>query len=301
LRETLNSVFTQTFTDYELILIDDGSTDRTAEIIKSYGSKVRAEFTPNRGASAARNLGTSLAKGEFIQYLDADDLLRPDALEKRITALKTSNADVAYSDWQKLEEQEDTSFLVGEAISLSIEDIHPDPKIAIFTDFWCPPAALMYRRSIVEKIGLWNESLPIIQDARFLLDAALFGGKFIHISEIGAYYRVHRHASLSKRSKQHFVEDCFRNAYQVEKFWINHGGLSTERKNALVKVYGNLARFFFEYDRQQFSAIMERIYAINPHYIPSTPTALNLLSKWFGYEKAEAIALIYRKFKRIIS
>ncbi|MFN9557622.1 MAG: glycosyltransferase family 2 protein, partial [Dolichospermum sp.] len=126
LQETLESVFQQTFTNYEIILVDDGSTDKTADIIKSYDSKVRAEFTPNRGASAARNLGTSLATGEFIQYLDADDLLLPDALEKRITSLKVSGADVVYSDWQKLVETEAEKFELGEITSRKIEDINPD-------------------------------------------------------------------------------------------------------------------------------------------------------------------------------
>ncbi|BAQ66180.1 glycosyltransferase [Geminocystis sp. NIES-3709] len=298
LLDTLKSVFNQSFSNYEIILIDDGSTDNTAEIIKSYGNRVKAKFTSNRGASAARNLGTSLAKGAFIQYLDADDLLAPNTLEKRVNGLINSNADVAYTDWQKLEEQKDSTFKLGDIINRSIEDIHPNPEIALFTDFWCPPAALLYSRRIVDKIGFWNESLPIIQDARFLLDSGLFGGKFIHISDLGAYYRVHRCNSLSKRNKIDFSQDCLTNAYQVEDFWKNRGEITIEQKNALIKVYGNLARFFFEYDRQKFSEIMEKIYLINPNYIPSNPRALNLLSKWFGYEKAEEIALIYRKLKQ---
>ena len=68
--------------------------------------RVNAEFGPNRGASAARNRGTALARGEFIQYLDADDLLTPDAIERRVAVLEETGADVAYSDWEKLVEVE---------------------------------------------------------------------------------------------------------------------------------------------------------------------------------------------------
>src|SRR5438874_689463 len=75
LMETLESAFVQSYPRIEIIVVDDGSTDRTAELIRSCGERVRGEFGPNRGASAARNRGTALARGEFIQYLDADDLL----------------------------------------------------------------------------------------------------------------------------------------------------------------------------------------------------------------------------------
>ena len=301
LEKTVNSVFSQTYSDYELILIDDGSTDNTAEIINSYGGKVRAKFTPNRGASSARNLGTSLATGEFIQYLDADDLLLPNALEKRITALQQTGADVAYSDWQKLEEKDNDDFALGEIVSRKIEDINENSEIAIFTNFWCPPASLMYRKAIVDKIGAWNESLPIIQDARFLLDAALTGARFVYVSGVSAYYRVHKKASLSKRNRSAFAKDCFNNACQVEDFWHKKGGnLNLEQIKALIQVYGGVARFFYEYDRPLFFDIMKKIYSLDPNYVPSHPKSLHWLSKCFGYETAEAIALKYRQLKKLL-
>jgi len=189
-------------------------------------------------------------------------------------------------------------FELGEIISRKIEDINPDPQIAIFTDFWCPPAALLYRHSAVSKIGCWNESLPIIQDARFLLDAAFIGSKFVYIPEVEAYYRIHKEVSLSRRSKIKFTEDCFENACQVEAFWQDNGGITIERKNALIKVYGQVARFFFEHDRSKFSEVLTKIHNINPKYVPSNPKVLQQLSKWFGYEQAEAIALKYRHLKQ---
>ena len=120
--ETLESAFSQTYPSTEVVAIDDGSTDRTAEIIRSYGNRVRAEFGPNRGASAARNRGTALARGEFIQYLDADDLLLPEAIERRVNVLQATGADVAYSDWEKLIERAEGVFEIGERVARRIED-----------------------------------------------------------------------------------------------------------------------------------------------------------------------------------
>lgn len=301
LAETLESVFCQTLQDFEIIAVDDGSTDDTATVIRSFGSRVLAEFGSNHGASAARNRGTELAQGEFIQYLDADDLLRPDALEKRVNALISSDADVAYSDWQRLEELENGCFEPRSVVARRIEDVHADPQIALFTSFWAPPAALLYRRRIVDAIGVWNESLPIIQDARFLLDAALVGGQFVYVAGVGAEYRVHKTNSLSRRNPISFVNDVFHNACQVEAIWKANGGTSPERVAALEAVYGYVARFYFERDRPKFHDVVARIHALNPNYLPSGPRALRQLSQWLGYEQAEAVALTYRRIKHLIN
>src|ERR1700688_447700 len=82
LAETLESALAQSYPHTEIIVVDDGSTDGTAALIGAYADRVKAEFGPNRGVSAARNRGTALAAGEFIQYLDADDLLISDAIER---------------------------------------------------------------------------------------------------------------------------------------------------------------------------------------------------------------------------
>jgi glycosyltransferase involved in cell wall biosynthesis len=166
--ETLDSVVAQTRDDLETIVVDDGSADGTADFITANYPWARLERTANHGASAARNLGTKLAKGEFIQYLDADDLLAPRAIDDRIDALRRSDADVAYSDWQRLVEAENGTFVQGEVIARTMESVNPNPQIATFTDFWAPPAALLYRRQIVERIAAWGEVCSRSRNRRLL-------------------------------------------------------------------------------------------------------------------------------------
>lgn len=270
LAETVESVLLQTFTDYEIILIDDGSTDGTLEVIKSFGDRLRSEEGVNKGASAARNRGTQLAQGKLIQYVDADDLLMPDALASRVNAMQSENADVAYSDWQRLEEKKG-EFQPGAVISRKIEDVHPDAQIALFTDFWAPPAAILYSREIVKAIGGWNESLPIIQDARFFLDAALMGAKFVYVPGVGTQYRVHKSNSLSRRDASEFFKDIYRNACQVEAFWQDNGGLTKPRIRALIQVYDLTARSLFMADEQMFKENLHRLYQLEPRFRPTWP------------------------------
>ena len=84
LQETLNSILAQTYRPIEIVVCDDGSTDGTASLIKEYGDQVFCQWQPNSGLSAARNLGIRAAQGEFLAFLDADDIWYPDKLMKQI-------------------------------------------------------------------------------------------------------------------------------------------------------------------------------------------------------------------------
>lgn len=87
IEQTIDSVLAQTFQDFEIIVINDGSNDKTAEIVNSYGFSVRCIQTTNGGVSRARNLGINNALGEYIAFLDSDDLWEPTKLEKQVVLL----------------------------------------------------------------------------------------------------------------------------------------------------------------------------------------------------------------------
>jgi glycosyltransferase involved in cell wall biosynthesis len=260
--ETIDSALAQSFHNLEVIVIDDGSTDRSAEIIRGFGNRVRAEFGPNRGASAARNTGTSRAAGVYIQYLDADDLLISDAIEKRVAALEHSGAHVAYSDWQRFELGADGSRRLGEVVARRIEDIDEDPEIACATEFWAPPAALLYRRGIVDAIGPWHPALPVIQDARFLFDAARCHARFVHVPGVGAFYRSVG-ASLSRGNLPAFMRDVFRNGTEIQTLWEADGPLPQRRRDALAGIFDMTARCFFQLNLPEFDEAVARFKAVS--------------------------------------
>ena len=87
LGRTIDSALRQTYRDFEIIVVDDGSTDGTQALIAAYEESVRYVYQTNQGASAARNAALSRASGEFIAYLDADDLWRPDKVIRQVEFL----------------------------------------------------------------------------------------------------------------------------------------------------------------------------------------------------------------------
>jgi glycosyltransferase involved in cell wall biosynthesis len=294
--ETIASVLVQAGASFEVIVVDDGSTDRSADIARSAGSGVRVIAQPGSGVSAARNLGTRESRGEFIQYLDADDLLEPGTFAERLTAITQDEADVALTSWVRWEQQPHGDFVSGVTTR---RRLGARPDVELLTDAWWPPGAVLYRRTIVDRIGSWRVDLPIIQDARFLLDAALCGARFVHVDAVGLRYRIHGSDSLSRRDPRAFVEDCFRSAAQLHDRWGKDGGMDDARARALVRVYGYVARSIFPLDRSRFEDVLDRIHSIDARYRPEQPKSLRALSGVIGYRSAEHVALWWRHLKGV--
>ncbi len=297
--DALASVEAQTYPCdlIEVIVVDDGSTDTSAAIVEDKFPAARLLRAKNGGVSRARNMGTRAARGQFLQYLDADDLLVRDKLMRQVQALENTGADVAYGDWQGLILQADGMFKPGEVMQRQMQE---EPEIALFVDFWCPPAAYLFHREIVERIGGWNERLPVIQDARFALDCALYGATFTYCRGITAYYRVHSEQSVSRRDPAAFIADCFHNACEVEEWFQKHGGLTAKRRAALIRVFEQVARGTYDANSDMFEAAYAALTRLSPGgYRPSRPKHLALASKIVGYRRAEALAVTYRKGKAL--
>ena len=296
--DAIESVQAQNVDDLEIIVADDGSSDSTRSLVSNRFPEVRLLELNHGGVSRARNAGTAAASGAFIQYLDADDVLLPEKLVNQWHVLDETGADVAYGDYFTSTQGLDGSFAESQLVERRLEG---EPELALFGSFWCPPAAYLFRRSIVDAIGGWNETLPVVQDARFALDCALHGGRFVRCAGAAAVYRIHQVQSLSRRDPMTFLGDCLRNAEQVEAWWSTHGGIAEPRRAALIDAYQVVARGTFRVNQQLFERAYNALQRLDPDFVPAGPRGLAFLTRLLGYPRAEECAYQYRRVKRVLS
>jgi hypothetical protein len=180
------------------------------------------------------------SSGDWIVFLDADDILTPGTLRLRSATAAESNADVVICDWQELTETAHQSTRIK---TLDLHSLNVDAEVACATN-WAQIASLMYGRALVNRIGGFRESLPINQDARFLFDAAYCGAKFVHSPHVGAVYRI-QSQSLSRRDRSAFWRDRLTTGKQIEELWCSRGSINPAQRAALIKIYNAAAHGLF--------------------------------------------------------
>jgi glycosyltransferase involved in cell wall biosynthesis len=192
LREAVDCVLGQTYGRTELVVVDDGSTDRSKEILAGYGDRIVTLEQRNCGPYAARNAGLGIAKGEFVAFLDADDYWRTDFLEKLYQALDASAAVLAYCGWQNVgatdrsnEPYTPPDYEAGNKLEAFLQGASP----------W-PIHAALIRRSVIEGVGAFDESLPSCMDYDLWLRLAA-ARPTVRVPEVLAFYRFHGSSQIT--------------------------------------------------------------------------------------------------------
>lgn len=157
--EAINAVLSQTYADYEVVVVDDGSTDETRAIVKTFGESVRYYYQPNGGSASARNLGVEKSRGDYIAFLDADDLWESEKLEIQLDFLR-NNPEIALvcSAYHYFGKKSKTSHL------LSSKDAQGFLFRRLFLESFIRTSSVILKKSAFLEVGGFNEVYRLGQD-----------------------------------------------------------------------------------------------------------------------------------------
>lgn len=201
--ETIDSCLNQTYKNIEIIIIDDGSTDSGLNIARAYENKhtiIKVEAQKNSGAPVARNRAFAFATGDYIQYIDADDLLHPDKIRLQMEVLKTADdRTLVFGRWGTF--QKNIENVIWK--DLPVNKNYDDPTrflielwtsgMAVITHLWLVP------RVLVAESGGWDESLARNQDGDFFARVVMKSRKIVFMKESIGYYRKDNENSISNQ------------------------------------------------------------------------------------------------------
>jgi len=298
LPETLISAVAEAGPEVEVVLVDDGSTDGTADYVRQRFPQVRVTSSSNQGCSAARSLGFAQARGELIKFLDADDLLLPGIIGRQRQLARDTGAEVIYGNWRRIEEKHGR-WVATEEVCRRIEEVDADDEIAFLKGMWCPTGAYLWRSDFLRvRHPGWHKRLPVIQDARFPLDAAASGARFVHDPVVGVHYRVHQAGSVSTRSRLTFLRDCQVSLLEIEARWAESKDSWAIRRDALLQAWGGLVRASYAVDAALFTECWEHLQMLAPGYLPGGGRGFRALSRLLGYRAAEAASQWWHRGRR---
>lgn len=186
LGRAIDSVLNQTYQDFELLVVDDGSTDGTRDVVAKYGSRLRYLPQQNAGVSAARNAGVRHARFDLIAFLDSDDIWRPQKLELQVPAMADPDVVLCFTNrtWTSRPEQ-DRFGAIG--CQFATNPCVIDDAAAIATWPAGSPiiaSASLYRKQSFLTVGGYDERLPVFEDLRLDFRLAMTGKKFVAVSDV---------------------------------------------------------------------------------------------------------------------
>jgi glycosyltransferase involved in cell wall biosynthesis len=284
--QTLDSVFKQTYSDYEVIVVDDGSTDNTAEIIKGYGELVRYVYQQNSGASAARNTGVHIAHGDWIAFLDSDDEWFPDKLKIQMDDVSANPNAVAHMVDAIIGDQQHfpgTLFsLRGTRTKYEHEPVRQRPLIDVLETQFFTPCWLLNRKAI-QSAGSFNTSKRIFEDIDLLTRVAL-QGPFLVNCYVGTH--VHRKPGDSGALSHLYQTSRQESLKNIITMYENLNLSKKLTKKEVRYVKKELAAYYLEL------AITQGKYKKTTNYYNAIISSLKYNHSLFGLAKVLALLMI---------
>ncbi len=243
LRPALDSVLDQTLREIELICVDDGSTDKSLDVIREYqkrDSRIRIITETNAGPARARNFGLRRARGEYVAFLDADDFYEPDMLEELYKISKTGDLDIAIAQYDiynskkacfRANVESDESVIYREA-DVTSKNEHPESILQSTSGFaW---NKLFKKSFLSEKKLTFLEEVKMFEDVYFTVCAMAFAERVGKVHRVLAHHRIYNEQTRAKVYKKYFAQVPM--VYEKIKEFLMKGGMY----QPIIKSFFNL-------------------------------------------------------------
>lgn len=254
--EAVQSCLSQTYPHKEILVIDDGSTDKSWEVIKSFGDSIRPIKIAHQGAQRAKNHGLSLATGAYIQFLDADDYLEPEKLKVQMEWMQLHSLDVVMGRYRILEEQSKDRKTMGAPVGPleTIDYVSGIIQNKIFTIIH----SYLYKAEVIRQIGGWSSQVHYEDDRLFNILIALSGAKTGFHKDCHAVWRKVRHHPSLSRLYLHSKNEALNALSSLEKIWAIVDA-------ALQKLPDKAALYLplIKIQKEKLQALRERVNELN--------------------------------------
>jgi len=298
--QAIESALAQTYPNKEVIVVDDGSTDGSLAVIKTFSDRIHWETQPNQGGNITRNRLLELSTGKWLQYLDSDDYLLPEKIEQQINFLSQQpEADIICSP------------ATGEFIQDGkivrrfrpfIEEL--DPWLLLLR--WRLPqtGGTLWKKQALIDVGGWKNEQPCCQEHELYSRLLMSGKVFNYVNQQGAIYRLFEQSSVSRKNPRSTIMNRLEITNNCERYLSSIGNLKDKYKRTISQSRFELARLLWSFGENEIANdIIKLIHEKDSNYIPTgeaAPASYRLFYRFLGFKLAEQIASTKRKVTNLI-
>lgn len=292
----LDSVFSQSYENIEIIVVNDGSTDNTGEILKGYEGRLRVINQENRGQCAACNAAFRASSGTFIKFFDADDLLSPDMISLQVEALQAAPDCIAYAEWGRFYNDDPTAVIHIRqncwqdlsSLEWLVRSFDEGPNM-MQCGIWLLP------RAVVERAGLWDERLSLINDFDFMIRVILQSKEVKFVAGAQLLYRSGHAGSLSATQSHTAAKSALLSTRLGIETLLQHENSDRTRRIAANCFQLWAYRFYPQHPKIALDAEQRaKLYGGSDHLLPGG-SVIQWISKCVGWRLAIRLrSLLYQ-------
>ena len=289
--EALDAALAQTWPNVEVVIVNDGSTDRTPELLETYGqrSQITVLHQENAGHSAAMNRAYAECDGELIKFFDSDDLISPKIVEKQVERLDGSREHVASAEWARFYDGPSEARFEPEAVWRDMDpadwlvtacgDARPMMQCAMF----------LVPRPVLENAGGWDERLSLINDFEFFTRLLLQSEGIRFTAGACLYYRSGLSGNLSGREDREAIESEYRSLLLGTQHLLDHENTPGTRRVAANTLQDFIHRRYPDHPDLR-AKMRERVKELGGSDLrPSGPPGFEVLRPIAGWKRARRV------------